>query len=158
MRQEESHYTNVLMWFIQGCLWSWWQSRVDNAVPWPPLLCFGFPSSLSHCFVVFLNLCVVSLWLPAMRWDTFGADWWEKTLVPWGCISSLPLENLIHHLSLQRPSWCTPRQGWVCINIMEISQGPIFPIEKGIAFLRHVGKVRLIKHKMFHIYIHCYHF
>ena len=148
MRQEESHYTNVLMWFSQGCLWSWVQSRVGNAVPWPLYCALASPV----LFVTLLCCVSGSLLCPqgCQPWDGIPSEQTdERRHLSHVAASPLPLEHLIHHLSLQRPSWCTPQQGWVCINIMEISQWPIFPIEKGIAFLRHVGKVRLIKHKTF---------
>lgn len=58
-------------------------------------------------------------------------------------------ESPIHQFVTAETQPMHAQQGKGYINIMEISQGPIFPIEKGIAFLRHVGKERLIKHKTF---------
>lgn len=108
----EKHILRTRQWDLSKvtCLAS---GRAKNRRLYPELFycTLHFPLLFPRaCCCVLRSLCYVSV-APAVRWYGFRTDrLWEEAC-PVGMQLQYPLESHIHHLSLQRPSWCMCSKG-----------------------------------------------
>lgn len=137
------------MWFIQGCLWSWWQAGWIMQYPGPlycasasPVLCHTAllcSESLCCCFPMAASREMGYLRSRLMRGEhlsvTAASPLYPTEPHPSLVIAGTQLMHTPARVSMYKYEWKSVRGQ--------------FSLLKGNCILRHVGKVRLIKHKMF---------